>query len=323
VPVAFLTPRKYEWKPREKFVAPINRRLAFADWLTQPDHPITARLVVNRLWHQHFGAGLVDPPDNFGITGAKPSHPELLDWLATELVRGGWRLKPIHRLIVASSVYQQSSALDAKSHAKAMELDPSNRLLWRRPTRRLEGEVLRDSMLASAGNLNRAMFGPPVGVVATGEGEVVAPDGAPGQRRSIYLLVRRSQPMTLLSTFDSPVMERNCTLRSRSTVSSQALVLLNSSFAVRQAEALASRVLRERPIVAGADPAPAIEWAYRLALARPPRPAETARATAFLKEQSAVRAAEQPTAAPTDAAKGAWNDFCHMLLCTNEFLYVD
>jgi hypothetical protein len=303
-------PRPFDWKAPPAGAKTSGRRLAFARWLTQPGHPLTARVVVNRLWLHHFGEGLVATPENFGRSGAAASHPELLDWLATELVRGGWSLKRVHRLIVLSSAYRQSSTFDTGRHARARRLDPDNRLLWRQRLRRLEAEALRDALLAVAGSLNAQMFGPPVPVVRKADGEVTPAAGPAGVRRSLYLQVRRSQPVTILQVFDQPVLETNCTRRSTSTVSSQALTLLNSDFMTGQAAALAARALREAP----ADPAPR---ALELALGRPASAKEKALFADFLAKQ----AAGHGTGA--EAGRRALADLCHMLLSANEFAYLD
>ncbi len=292
------TPQPFTWKPPARDARSSGRRLAFARWLTQPAHPLTARVIVNRLWLQHLGEGLVSTPENFGRSGSPPTHPELLDYLAGELVRSGWSLKHVHRLIVRSAVYRQSSVFDPVRHGKARQVDPDNRLLWRQRLRRLEAEALRDALLAASGALGRRMFGPPVGVVRKGDGEVVAPAGPEGLRRSLYLQVRRSQPLTILQVFDQPVIETNCTRRGTSTVSSQALTLLNSDFVSERAEALAARALRE----ASADPA---GRALLLAFGRPATARERELFAAFL------------------ARRGALAYLCHMLLGANEFAYVD
>jgi mono/diheme cytochrome c family protein len=308
------TAQPFTWAPPGKDAKTSGRRLAFARWLTQPDHPLTARVLVNRLWLHHFGEGLVATPDNFGRTGSPPSHPELLDWLATEFVSHGWSIKAMHRLLLTSSTYRQQSAFDDTAHARARQVDPDNRLLWRQRLRRLEAEALRDAVLSAAGNLNPRMFGPPVPMRRQPDGEVVAPDDASGLRRSVYLQVRRSQPLTLLQVFDQPVMETNCTRRSTSTVSSQALTLLNSDFLTRQAEAFAARAQKENPT----DPA---SHALLIAFGRPATPAERARLGAFLETQTARHAATpEGKAAPRQRALA---DLCHMLLGANEFAYVD
>jgi hypothetical protein len=292
-----------------------GRRLAFARWLTQPDHPLTARVLVNHLWRYHFGEGLVATPDNFGHAGSLPSHPELLDWLATEFVARGWSVKALHRLLMTSSTYRQAPVGDPGAQAAALKVDPEDRLLWRQRLRRLEAESLRDAILSTAGTLNAQRYGPPVPVVRQGDGEVVTPADGSGLRRSVYLQVRRSQPLTLLQAFDQPVMESNCTRRMSSTVASQALNLLNSDFVTRQAEAFATRVLRERP----SDPA---EQAVLAAFGRPASEKERTKLTAFLEVQTLRHLQTLPGRQP-EARRRAVTDLCHMLLSANEFAYVD
>jgi hypothetical protein len=320
---AIVTERPFDWTPPPEGAKTSGRRLAFARWLTQPDHPLTARVMVNRVWMHHFGEGIVSTPDDFGATGAAPSHPELLDWLAVEFVARGWSVKGLHRLLMNSSAYRQQSWRDRNETDAARSIDPDNRLLWRQRLRRLEGEALRDAVLATAGTLNRQMFGPPVPMQMLGDGEVVTPAGPAGDRRSVYLQVRRSQPLTLLQLFDQPVMETNCARRGQSTVSLQALTLLNSDFMVGQAAAFAARAARE-------EPADAVGRAVRLAFGRPATESERARLSAFVGEQSARHIATLTTAgaAPTpeqqaEAERRALADVCHMLLCANEFAYVD
>jgi hypothetical protein len=283
--------------------------------LTSPEHPLTARVLVNRLWLHHFGVGLVATPDNFGKTGAPPSHPELLDWLATEFAGapGAWSIKRMHRLIVTSATYKQISAYQPAAHAHAKKLDPDNRLLWRQRLRRLEGEALRDAVLAVSGALNPQPFGPPVPMVRAGDGEISTPNDAAGNRRSIYLQVRRSQPLTFLQLFDQPVIETNCTRRETSTVASQALTLLNSDFMTQQADAFAGRVLKEQPT----HPA---SRAMVLAFGRSPTAKEAALFANFLDRQTQQHAKAQPG---PEARRRAVADLCHMLLSANEFAYVD
>jgi hypothetical protein len=317
------TPEPFTWKAPAKTARTSGRRLAFARWLTQRRHPLTARVMVNRLWMHHFGEGIVRTVDNFGHTGSPPSHPELLDWLVTEFVQRGWSLKAMHRLMLTSSAYRQSSRLDPERHATALKLDPDNRLLWRQRLRRLSAEEMRDSILSVGGDLGLKMFGPPVPVQRHGDGEVTTAADPSGKRRSIYLLVRRSQPLTMLQIFDQPVMETNCTRRSRSTVPLQALTLLNSDFMVRQADTFAARVLMEKPPDLAAH-------ALKLAFHRPATAVEQSKLSAFLRAQSArhlaVRAIGKqiPTQAETELAqRRALADLCHMLMSANEFAYVD
>jgi len=317
----------FRWSPPAADAATSGRRLAFARWLTQPRHPLTARLIVNRLWHHHFGRGIVDPPANLGRSGGQPTHPELLDWLATEFVERGWSLKAMHRLMVTSSVYRQTSIIDPVAHARAMAADPANSLWWRCLPRRMEGEVVRDSLLTVSGALNPEMFGPPVGVKVRADGEVVVEDSPAGRRRSIYLLVRRSEPVTLMQLFDVPVMERNCTVRAQATVSTQALTMTNSDFVVAQATVLAERVLKDRPVEADGDPAPALDHACRMAYARHARPSEVERMRRFLDEQTVAHAAAagspQDPATRQAAYRRAWADLAQMLFCANEFICID
>jgi hypothetical protein len=298
------TTKPFSWTP-PKDARTSGRRLAFAEWLTRPDHPLTARVLVNRLWLHHFGEGIVATPDNFGHAGAPASDPELLDWLATEFVARGWSIKTIHRLIMTSRAYRQVSTFNAT----AQKVDPDNRLLWRQRLRRLEAEALRDAILMVSGALNPDMHGPPVPMQRHADGEVTTPLDARGNRRSIYLQVRRSQPLTLLQVFDQPVIETNCTRRGTSTVASQALTLLNSDFLARQAEAFATRVLAEKPDDQAGH-------ALLLAFGRPAQETERRKLNAFLETQAARYKG-------ADARRWAVTDLCQMLLSANEFAYVD
>jgi hypothetical protein len=299
--------KPFVWTPPAKDAPTSGRRLAFAEWLTQPDHPLTARVMVNRLWMYHFGEGIVSTPDNFGRIGSPPSHPELLDWLATEFVARGWSVKAMQRLMVTSSAYRQAST---SASADARKIDPDDRLLWRQRLHRLEAEPLRDAILDVSGSLNTAMYGPPVPMQRQADGEVTAPADASGARRSVYLQVRRSQPLTLLQVFDQPVMETNCTRRGVSTTPSQALTLLNSDFMTRQADAFADRIVKEKPD----DPA---GYAVFMAFGRPATAKERTTLTAFLAAQ-AKRYQSTP-----DASRRALADLCQMLLSADEFAYVD
>ena len=312
VPTALQTPRPFDWQAPPAEAPTSGRRLAFARWLTQPDHPLTARVFVNRVWLLHFGEGLVSTPEDFGSLGAAPSHPELLDWLAREFVDSGWDVKHLHRLIVLSSVYRQSSTASGETLARGQAVDPDNRLLWRQRIRRLEGESVRDALLAVAGRLEQRMYGPGIAVARQPDGEVTVADPNADRRRSIYYQVLRSNPLTLLQLFDTPVMETNCVRRGRSTVATQALTLLNSETLVRMAEGFALRTQ-------SADAAAGVTRAVWLAYSRPPEPDELAELLAFLEGPPTGGATEG------DAAKGVagWVDLCHMLLAANEFVYVD
>jgi hypothetical protein len=300
-------------------------RIELARWLTRPDHPLTARVIVNRLWQHHFGKGLVRTPNDFGTRGEPPTHPELLDWLATELVRGDWSLKHLHRVMVLSNTYQQSSR-SAGSRANPQSADPDNRLLWRMNRRRLEGEALRDNALAVSGALDRRLGGPMVRVplepevyeLIFTEGEPdglwpVTPDARAHNRRSLYLFHKRNVRLPLLEAFDQPDTLTSCPVRAVSTFAPQALILLNGPFLQSRAKALAGRLGRE----AGPAAADRVRWAYRLALGRPARPAELRLALDFLAGQARLLR-DRP-----DADQAALADFCLALLNCNEFLYVE
>lgn len=216
-----------------------GRRLAYARRLTNGEHPLVARVLVNRIWIHHFGRGIVGTPSDFGRLGERPTHPELLDWLADEFVRQGWSLKTMHRLIMHSTAYRQSSEQDSQR----MAVDADGGLYSRMPLRRLDAEVVRDRMLAASGVLDERLFGSPVKVKADDAGRVTV-DGKE-DRRSLYLQVRRTQPLPVLTAFDAPVMEINCERRVSSTVATQALLLMNGDFSLHQAKTMAERVRDE------------------------------------------------------------------------------
>jgi hypothetical protein len=305
-----------------------GRRLAYALHLTSGKHPLVALVLVNRIWMHHFGRGLVETPADFGALGARPSHPELLDWLADEFVRGGWSLKRLHRLIVTSVAYRQSSrrtlALDAA--------DPDNRLLGRAPVRRLEAKAVRDAVLSASGDLNPRMYGPPAPVAPGEFGQVIigrgtrdaagrpsgksADLGPEARRRSLYVQVRRNLPLGVLETFDAPMMAPNCERRSSSTVAPQSLLLMNSTFMIGCSEAFAARLAKE----AGPDPTARVTMAWRLALGHDPTPGQVADALAFVSGQEADLA-RGPDAKST--AQHAWASLCQALMSSNAFLYVD
>ncbi|MGD9722990.1 MAG: PSD1 and planctomycete cytochrome C domain-containing protein [Pirellulales bacterium] len=240
-----------------------GRRLALARWVTQADHPLTARVLVNRVWKHHFGEGIVRTLDNFGKTGAPPTHPELLDWLALEFVEHGWSIKSLHRLLMTAAVYRQSSAISPEHE----RLDPENALVSRMPLKRMEGEVLRDSLLAVSGRLNMTPFGPPDPLDVRADGLVSDRAGADHRfRRSIYVLKRRTQPLTILQGFDVAGMDPNCVARSESIVAPQALHLSNNALVRELAASMAERVWNET----GDDPPAQIRAMYRLAAGREP-----------------------------------------------------
>jgi hypothetical protein len=281
-----------------------DRRKALADWITSPANPLTSRVIVNRLWHHHFGTGLVDTPSDFGLGGGKPSHPQLLDWLAAEIVDRGWSLKAMHRLICTSHAYRQRS-VDVPGAAAATAIDADNRLLWRQNARRLDAESLRDATLAVTGCLNPAMEGPGYRDFTYTEAsapiyEYVTPDSPELWRRSIYRFIVRSTPHTFMATLDCPNPANLTPARLETTTALQSLALLNNDFMLRQAGHWAKRLERE----AGADATAQIRRAFSLALAREPDDAELAAAVAL------VQSAGLP-------------QLCRMLFNTNEFVTVD
>ena len=257
-----------------------GRRLTLAKWLSQPDHPLTSRVFVNRMWQWHFGEGIVASPDDFGARGARPTHPELLDWLAVDFVEGGWDIKRMHRQIMLSAVYRQSSSEDPEKLAE----DPSNKLLWRKSPLRLEAEVLRDSMLAASGMLNKTMFGEFDPIKKAADGQYL-PDESEGpvNRRSIYLAQSRTRPVGFLHAFDMPTMIADSVhKRFRSTRPTQALVLLNNPLVRKTSKALADRVLEEK----GGELGAALERAYELAFSRKPTAQELEVAHSVLSSTS-------------------------------------
>lgn len=224
-----------------------GRRLNYARWLTSGQHPLVTRVLVNRIWMHHFGRGIVATPADFGKLGVAPTHPKLLDWLADEFVGQGWSLKRLNRLILLSTVWRQSSGSPSEvptaQSVSPESIDPENRFYWRKPLVRLEAETLRDRVLASTGDLDRKLFGSPIAIKEDDAGQVIV-DGDQ-TRRSLYIRVRRSQPVAMLQAFDAPVMEVNCEVRPVSTVATQSLILMNGKFMLGQAGKLADRATRE------------------------------------------------------------------------------
>ncbi len=292
-----------------------GRRLAWARWLTEPNSPqsaLLARVTVNRVWQHYFGRGLVETPDNFGLSGAAPSQPELLEWLAAELVANGWQLKPIHRLLATSAAFQQSSA----PRADALARDADNLKLWRFPLRRLDAEAIRDGMLAAAGQLGPKSSGPYVPTKRDGVGETIVDETNPDARaRSVFLQQRRSQVPTFLTVFDAPSIVFNCTRRPATTMPLQSLSLLNSEFAVRRAADLAQRVEQ----IAGKETEARLRTAFQLTAARSPRPDELTAALAFLESQTALHRANKSK----QPEQQAWADLCQSLLASHNFLYLE
>ena len=288
-------------------VADDQRRAALARWLTSPDNPLVARVIVNRVWGWHFGRGLVRTPNDFGNQGEPPTHPQLLDWLARDFVSHGWSLKHLHRLIMLSETYR----MDSIGRGKGVQVDPEDKLLWHFPRHRLEGEAIRDAMLACAGTLNEKQFGPPVvpplsaqeltGLFDAKSKWPVTKDAGEHTRRSVYLLVRRTFVYPLFAAFDPPEVMTSCPQRPRTVVPAQALTLLNSPVAREQSAAFARRLLRE----CGDRPDDAVRRAWQLAFGRPATAAEIERARTFLRQ------------------RGALADLCLALFNANEFVYVD
>jgi hypothetical protein len=295
-----------------------GRRLAFARWLVRPDHPLTARVLVNRLWKHHFGKGIVPTLGNFGKAGTPPTHPELLDYLALEFVRSGWSIKVMHRLMMTSSTYRQQSAVTADR----ARLDPDNALLSRMPLVRLDAEALYDALLLVAGRLDRTRRGPPDPVKARPDGLVVPARTPRGWRRLVYVRQARKQLPTHLETFDYPQMNPNCLERRDSTVALQALHLMNDGMVHELAGDFARRVGAE----AGPDPIRRIERAYLIALGRPPDAEEKVIGAAALRSLTAKWAkhlAGRGKPDPEAASHKALTTWCHALVNSAGFLYVD
>jgi hypothetical protein len=312
------------------------KRTDLARWVTQPDHPLTARVFVNRVWQHHFGRGLVGTPNDFGLRGEKPTHPELLDYLATEFVATGWQLKPIHRMIVLSATYRQSAVGSRQS-----AIDPDNKLLWRMNRQRLDAEALRDSVLAAAGTLTRQVGGPSVRVplepevydLIFTEGEPdglwhATPDPAQHTRRSLYLLAKRNVRLPMLEAFDQPDRLTPCAGRAVSTFAPQALILMNGPFTQEQSRAMAASLLRE----CGPDVEKEVTQAYRRAFGRPPTADEVRVAKEFLTGQADLAADRLRARLPAGVPDGlpaeadvphavALADFCLALFNANEFAY--
>ncbi len=283
-------------KPPETKGATSGTRLAFAKWLTNPDHPLTARVIVNRIWQGHFGTGIVATPDNFGSTGAKPTNQELLDYLAVDFVKNGWSAKRLHKLIMTSTAYRQTTQQRGQPWLeKARTIDPDNALLWRMNLRRLDAESLRDSIISASGKLDRTAGGPPIELEMRGDGlQVVSTKaGEPAKwRRSVYVTSRRTYPLGFLGVFDFPVIDANCVRRVPSATPLQSLTLMNDDFVWSAASALAER--------AGGD----VDRAYLLALSRKPDPGERDLAASYLRSNP-------------------FKSLAQVLLSSNEFLYID
>ena len=308
---ALSTPKNtFAIDPRPAGKTSTGRRMAFANWVTSPENPLFARVMVNRIWQHHFGTGIVATADNLGISGATPSHPDLLDYLAAEFVASGWSVKAMHRLILTSAVYRQSS----EPGGKLDMTDPEDRLLARYPLRRLDAEAIRDAMLHVSGELDARAGGPYIPSKLGADGTVdIVPHVSGALERSIYLQQRRTQVVTFLQLFDSPSIVTTCGKRTPSTAPLQSLAILNSEFVRARAKAFAGRLTRE----AGDDAAKRIDRAFRLACSRPPLRDEHRACEEFLAKQ------RQAYVNDPDADRRAWTDLCQMVFASNAFLYVD
>ena len=284
-------------------------RLRLARWITDPANPLTARVMVNRMWQQHFGRGLVVTANDFGRMGGRPANPELLDWLANQLIEGGWKLKPIHRLMMMSSAYQQAS--HSPLERIAMEKDPQNALLWKFSPRRLSAEEIRDTMLAVSGRLNAKMFGPSfmvpiekdlVLMLKRPQYWVPTRDKTEYDRRTLYMIYKRNLRLPFLEVFDAPDTLLSCALREQATHPPQALELLNGKTSNELAGHFAQRLMREGPTVPAR-----VDLAFRLTMGRAAKPAERALALQFLNDKSESRVKE----------------FALAIFNLNSFLYVD
>jgi hypothetical protein len=292
-----------------------GRRTVLANWITSDANPLFTRVMVNRIFQYHFGRGIVRSPNNFGVQGDRPTHPELLDWLASEFKAGGMHLKPIHRLLMTSSAYRMSSRDDAEARAA----DPQNDLLWRFDLRRLTAEEIRDSILAVDGSLNTKMYGPSIYPYISKE--VMAGQTHPGEdwhttgtdednRRSVYTHIKRSLPVPILQAFDAAETDRSCPVRFATVQPTQALGMLNGTFLNQEATKLALRLQKE----AGDDLSKQVELAFRLTTARPATAAEVKRCLDLMQSLQM-----QDGAKPEQARKY----FCLMMLNLNEFVFLD
>ena len=297
-----------------------GRRLALARWLTQPNHPLTARVMVNHVWLRHFGHGIVSSPSNFGRSGNPPSHPKLLDWLATEFVLRGWSIKYLHRLMMTSTAYRQSSQVNEA----LLEIDPENVLLTRMPLRRMDAEALYDSMLRVTGRLDAEQFGPPSEVEVKENKEVVSKPTGNGYRRSLYVAQKMQKPLTLLDAFDLPRMTPNCIERRQSQVATQALQMMNGSDVWEHSRYMAGRLIDE----IGPDPREQVEAVFLRALSRKPADDEMRDSLASLKEFTEIwptRLQKDRDPAPVEW-KSRWlalASFCHSMLNSAEFSFID
>jgi hypothetical protein len=290
-------------------------RLQLARWVTDPGNPLTARVIVNRVWHYHFGKGLVATPNNLGVRGEPPTHPELLDWLAATFVEGGWSIKKLHRTLLLSKTYQLAGAHDAGNAAR----DPGNRWYWRFDARRLEGEAIRDALLAVSGDLDRRRPGahpfPPIASWGWTQHNPFK-EVYPSDHRSVYLMTQRIQRHPFLALFDGPDANESTEKRTTSTVPLQALFLMNNPFMKARAGSLARRLLR-----ASGDPARRVDLAHEWAYARPATGQEVAKGKAYVERYQEEL---KKVGVPADQVEvEAWTSYARVVLCANEFVYLD
>jgi hypothetical protein len=271
-----------------------GQRAELARWLTDGENPLSGRVIVNRIWQWHFGTGIVASSNDFGHLGQQPTHPELLDWLARKFVQHGWDMKAMHRIIMTSSTYRQATV--PEDFAEAEIIDQDNHFLWRMPVQRMDAEQLRDSMLFVSGEIDGSMGGPAVSEEKT-------------NRRSIYVQNKRNKLMTMMNAFDTPDFHNSCPTRDTTTTPIQALTLLNGQWSITRAERFADRVLENE----GVSASDRIAQAYRFAFGRSPSIEELESARTFLEYANSKN----------DSRRTAWIDLCHVLLNTNEFLYIN
>ena len=335
-------PQALSLQPAEAGSPSSGRRSQLATWLRDPSHPLTSRVIANRIWQHHFGRGLAETPSDFGLMGQPPTHPRLLDYLATELVRSGWSMKHLHRLIVSSACYRQQSRFElvdgqALDWQRAMQADPDNTWLWRFPRQRLQGEIVRDSMLSAAGVLNSAQGGPGirpplsaelVNTLRKGQWEVT-PALDQHDRRSVYVFARRNLRYPIFDAFDRPDANASCAMRASSTTAPQGLLLLNSEFSLQTARRLAGRILQQ--VESQND---FVEALFLSTLSRPPTESERNDCLQFLQHQTQLEMDEprelSQLALPIPAAEGlaparaaAASLLCLAIFNINEFLYID
>ena len=302
------------------------RRRTYAEWIVSPQNPLTWRVMVNRVWQHHFGAGLVASPSNFGLSGMKPTHPELLDWLAEQFLANGGRLKPLHKLMLMSATYRQQSGFVVRASARSeprnglkpeLQADPMNTLLWRMNKQRMEAEVIRDCILAASGRLNPKLGGPGIkpriraDLLDTSQRNkwpVLESETAEHWRRSVYIYVKRQLLMPGMELFDAPTTTDSCALRMQSTVPTQALVLMNDEFVEDQAGFLAQRAKAE----AGDALSSSVERLFMLTLSRKPSPARLKQALNFVKSRQ-----------PSSDEATSLRDLSHVLLNSSEFVYIE